>query len=866
MRRFVTLFILTFTLLGVAMAQQMSDDQVIQYLKDAQSQGKSQMQMTTELYRKGVTKEQIERIKAQVEARRKVAPTGTKQGMGSSQQRMRTSVTNNGLNPNDPNDRRQSNSRQPGSRLSARRQNARRPNRPFDSKQTKSDARNLTTWELLPEDEQDILMSDSSEYDFDAEHPDAPAIKKENERTIFGREVFTNPSLSFEPNSNIATPVNYRLGPGDEVIIDIWGTSENTIRETISPEGSIIIANVGPVYLSGMTVSEAGKCVRRELSKFYTGLTEDSSRMKLSLGQIRTIKVNIMGEVTVPGTYTLSSFASVFHALYNAGGISPIGSMRKIRIVRNGNKIADVDIYDYIMRGKTGDDIRLMEDDVILVPPYESLVNITGKVRRPMFYEMKDGETVSDLLGYSGGFTGNAYKDNIRLIRLNGREKQIYNVDALNFATFKVVDEDSLSVEAVLDRFENMVEVRGAVYRDGFYQIGNEVNTVKQLVKKAEGLRGDAFLNRVQLQREHEDLTLEIIPVDLKAVLEGSAADMPLRKNDILYIPSIHDLEEQRFLVVHGEVSVPGTYIYARNMTIEDLILQAGGLLEAAATVRIDVARRIKDPKTTTSSNTVGTTYSFDFKDGYIVGGDSIFHLEPFDEVYIRKSPAYHVQQNVRVTGEVLFNGTYALSKKNERLTDLIYRAGGLTKDAYVEGARLIREMTEEEINRKEDVLRMTMASADSLSMKYMDLSTRYPVGINLEKALANPNSNFNLVLREGDLLIVPEFANTVKINGAVMYPNTVSFKEGESLKYYLDQAGGYTTLARKNRAYVVYMNGTVARLKRRNSGVIRPGCEIVIPSKDVRNKMSTAEVLGVGSSIASMAAVIATLINVLKK
>ena len=850
MRRFITLCILTFTLSGAVMAQQMSDEQVIQYLKDAQSQGKSQTQITTELFRRGVTKEQVERIKEKYEARPNVEAAGAKQRAGNSQQRTRNPATDNSMNPNDP-----------GNRNVNQRQMNNHPN----SRPARDDIRNLNSGELSSGGGQGVLMSDSDGYYFEKQYPEVPVIKK-NERKIFGREMFTNPSLSFEPNSNIATPVNYRLGPGDEVIIDIWGTSENTIRETISPEGSIVIANVGPVYLSGMTINEAARYVHRELSKFYAGLTENSSRMKLSLGQIRTIKVNIMGEVTVPGTYTLSSFSSVFHALYNAGGISPIGSMRNIRLIRNGNKIGDIDVYDYIMRGETNDDIRLMEDDVILVPPYTSLVNVTGKVRRPMFYEMKEEETISDLLNYSGGFTGDAYKDNIRLIRLSGREKQIYNVDQSDFAAFKVNDEDSLNVEAVLDRFENRVEVRGAVYREGLYQISDGVNTVKKLIEKAEGLRGDAFLNRVQLQREHDDLTLEIIPVDLKAVLNGGAADIPLQKNDILYFPGIHDLEEQRFLVIHGEVSVPGTYIYAKNMTIEDLIIQAGGLLEAAATIRIDVARRIKNPKTATSSNTVGKTYSFDFKDGYIIGGDGAFHLEPFDEVYVRKSPSYHVQHNVQVVGEVLFNGAYALSRKNERLADLIYKAGGLTEDAYVEGARLIRKMTDEEIRRKEDVLRITMASSDSLSVKVMDLSASYPVGINLEKALANPKSDFNLVLREGDLVIVPEFANTVKINGAVMYPNTISYKEGESLKYYLDQAGGYTTSARRNRAYVVYMNGTVARLKAGNSNVIRPGCEIIIPSKDVKNKMTTGEVIGIGSSVASMAAVVATLINVLKK
>ena len=815
MRRCITLLIFALTLSGVAMAQQLSDDQVIQYVKTAQSQGKSQTQMTTELLRKGVTREQIERIKTKYEAGQGEIDFNAQAGATDSQQRMRASAAGDNPTP------------------------------------TRTDRRHVLQNDPTASPEEDI--------------PNAATTDEKNERQVFGRDMFTNQNLSFEPNSNIATPPSYRLGPGDEVIIDIWGTSENTIRETISPDGSILITNVGPVYLSGMTVNEATKYVRRELSKIYAGLSEDSSQLKLTLGQIRTIRVNIMGEVAVPGTYTLSSFSSVFHALYSAGGISPIGGMRNIQVVRNGNKVADIDVYDYIMRGKTSDDIRLMEDDVILVPPYETLVNLTGKVRRPMFYEMKKGETISDLLKYAGGFMGNAYKDNVRIIRLSGREKQIYNVDELDYATFKLLDEDVLSVEAVLDRFENMVEIRGAVYREGLYQISGGVNTVKQLIKKAEGLRGDAFLNRVQLQREHEDLTLEIIPIDLKGMLNGTATDIPLQRNDILFIPSIHDLEEQRFLVIHGEVAVPGTYIYASNMTIEDLIIQAGGLLETASTVRIDVARRNKNPKSEESTNKVGTTYSFDFKDGYVVDGKGEFHLEPFDEVYIRKSPAYHKQQNVVIMGEVLFNGTYALSKKNERLTDLISRSGGLTNDAFINGARLIRKMSEEEIRRKEDALRMARASNDSVSIKNMDLATTYPVGIDLEKALVMPNSDFNLVLREGDVLIVPEFVNTVKINGAVMYPNTVSYKDDESFKYYLNQAGGYSTLAKKSKAYVVYMNGTVAQLKKRSSKAIQPGCEIIIPSKDPKNRMSTAEALGLGTSAASMAAVIASLINILK-
>lgn len=811
MYRFILSLILTLTLSAVAIAQQMSDDQVIQYLKQAQSTGKTQTQITTELLRKGVTMEQVERIKTRVES----GNHATGQDATTGQQRMRTG----------------------------------------SNRQLKQGT----------SDDENALLDTDSFYLADNSHESiAVPLPKEGGRKIFGREMFSNQYLSFEPNSNIATPLGYRLGPGDEVIIDIWGTSENTIREVISPEGSITVPNLGPLYLSGMTINEATNYTRRELSKIYAGLVEDSSQLQLTLGQIRTIKINIMGEVTVPGTYTLSSFSSVFHALYMAGGISPIGGMRNIQVIRQGKNVVQIDVYDYIMRGKTGDDIRLMEDDVILVHPYETLVNISGKVRRPMFYEMKPEETIADLLKYAGGFMGDAYKDAIRLIRLSGREKQIYNVDEMDYSAFKLMDEDVLDVEAVLDRYENMVEIRGAVYRTGLYQIGGGVNTVKALIEKAEGLRGEAFLERVRLQREHPDLRLEVIPLDLRSIMNGETADFPLQRNDILYIPSIYDLEEQQFLTIHGEVANPGTYIYALNMGIEDLILQAGGLLESASTVRIEIARRNKNPKSTESTNIIGTTFSFNFKDGYLIGGDH-FSLEPFDEVYIRKSPAYYTQQNVRIQGEVLFGGIYALSKKNERLSDLITKAGGLTPDAYVKGARLLRKMSAEEIRRKDDARRMAIASSDSASLKVMDMQTTYPVGINLEKALIKPTSDFNLVLREGDLLIVPEFVNTVKINGAVMYPNTISYKEGENMRYYLNQAGGYTNLARKSKAYVVYMNGTVTRLKKGNTKAIEPGCEIIIPGKDPKSRMSTAEVLGIGTSIASMAAVIAALINVLK-
>lgn len=811
MHRFITLFLLVFMFSGAVMAQNMSDDQVIQYVKEAQKQGKTEKQITTELMRQGVTKEQVERIK------KKHEDSDATKVKGKDQEAV---------------------SRQRG-----------------DKK--------------VDEEKYKLSSSNTLESDFDRRRGDTDQreVNVDQSQEIFGHNIFTNQNLTFEPNINIATPTNYRLGPGDEVIIDVWGASETTIRQTISPEGSIHVSSIGPVYLSGLTIKDATSYLQREFMKIYAGISGStpSSQVKLSLGQIRTIQVNIMGEVAVPGTYALSSFSSVFHALYRAGGVNKIGSLRTIKVVRSGKTIADLDVYDFIMKGKMTDDVRLQDGDVILVEPYDRLVKISGKVKRPMFYEMKKTESIATLLKYSGSFTGDAYKKAIRLIRKTGREHQVYNVDEMDYSVFRLEDGDELMVDAILDRFENRVEVRGAVYRPGMYQINGDVNTVKQLIKKAEGIRGDAFMNRVILDRENADLSHAIISVDLKGLLNGTTADIPLQKNDILYIPSVLDLKEEASLTIHGEVARPGTYAYAENMTIEDLVIQAGGLLESASMIKVDVARRLKNPKDNSLSNTIGENFSLELKDGFLVG-DAKLRLEPFDEVYIRRSPAYHKQLNVQVSGEVLFGGSFALSKKNERLSDLIAKAGGVTPDAYIKGARLIRKMTEEEYRRKQDALRLATKNAkDSISVDKLDLADTYSVGIDLQKALNKPKSSYDMVLREGDQLFVPEYISTVKINGAVMYPNTVLYKEGENMRYYINQAGGYEYRAKKSRAYVVYMNGTVSRLKTRNSQMIEPGCEIIIPSKSEKRKMSTGELIGIGTSTASLATMIATMVSLFK-
>ena len=577
--------------------------------------------------------------------------------------------------------------------------------------------------------------------------------------------------------------------------------------------------------------------------------------------------MNVMGEVLTPGTYALSSFSTVFHALYRAGGVNDIGSLRAIQLVRGGKPIATVDVYDFIMRGKTTDDIRLQEGDVVIVPPYEALVKIEGNVKRPMKYEMKNGENVKTLLKYAGGFSGDAYTRALRMIRQNGKEYQVYTIDDIDYSVFPVKDGDKVTAEAILNRFENKLEIKGAVYRPGIYQFGGSLNTVRQLVEKADGLMGDAFTARAVLYRERNNLTREVIPIDIKKVLDGTIPDIPLQKNDVLYIPSIHDLQDMGVITVFGEVARPGELPYADNTTLEDIIIQAGGLKESASTVRVDVSRRIKDSKSTDVSSTIGKMYSFSLKDGFVIDGEPGFVLQPYDQVYVRRSPGYQEQANVDITGEVLYDGTYSLTNKSERLSDLVKKAGGVTPFAYVKGAKLIRQANDEELKRMEDVFKMMrreMGQANMDSLK-LDLDSVYSVGIDLEMAMKNPGSSADVVLRAGDKLVVPELSNTVRINGAVMLPNTVAYRDNKSVKYYISQAGGFANNARKSRAFIIYMNGQVAKVKGSGRNMIEPGCEIVVPVKDRNGRMNFQTILGIASSLGSLGLTAASIANILK-
>ncbi len=704
--------------------------------------------------------------------------------------------------------------------------------------------------------------------------------RERKKKKVFGRDIFNNKELTFEPSMNIATPQNYVLGPGDAVFIEVYGASQKSIEATISPDGYIVIENFGPIQVSGLTVSQANNLIRSRLGSRF-----QSSKVTLSLGQTRTISVNVMGEVNAPGTYTLSAFANVFHALYMAGGTNELGTLRNIKIYRGNKLISVADIYDYILNGKMTGNVRLTDGDVLVVGAYDCLVNITGKVKRPMYYEMKKDESVSTLLKYAGGFAGDAYTKAVRVNRKTGRQYAVFNVEEFDMSSFNLADGDSVSVDSIIPRYENTVEVKGAVFRPGLYQLGENINSVRTLIQHAEGLTEYAFVNRAVIHRMKADRTLEAVSVDIKGIMSGNTADIPLKENDVLFIAEKPEIMTERTITIQGEVQYPGIYKYADNQTVEDFIIQAGGLKESASMIKVDVSRRVNNPKAFITDSIIAKNYSFALKDGLIIDGDPGFVLMPYDQVYVRKSPGYVEQQNVIVDGEVMFPGTYTIDKRNARLTDLLNIAGGVTDLAYVRGARLERKINDVERKRMEAAFKMQQeqlqqqilelaASTNSGNIQQASQETKnttlekfqipetYPVGIELDKAIANPESDANIVLRAGDKLVLPQYTATVKINGAVMYPNTVAFTKGKSARYYINAAGGFAQNARKSGAYIIYMNGVVARVSQ--GAKIEPGCEIVVPSK-LKRRMSVAETMSLGSGMASIAAMIATIANVAK-
>ena len=847
-----------------AQSSSMTDDQVMRYVVKEHDKGTSNAQIVTKLMQQGVDISQIRRVRNKYERQIKQGGiSGTSEEVpGKDVSRLRT---NNGKTRED-----YTIASKKAEKYSNYRVNA------------KEDANFAHTYDendkeyMQFQNEMDYIIPDSTMM-----LKRLLAEREKNRKKVFGRDIFNNKELSFEPNMNIATPQNYRLGPGDAVIIDIYGASQKTIQSTVSPDGEVTIEGYGPVNVSGLTVAQANARLRNTLGSRYR-----SSRIKLTVGQTKTIMVNVMGEVKAPGTYTLSAFATVFHALYMAGGTNDLGTLRNIKVYRNNRLVTVVDIYDYILNGKLTGNVRLADNDVIVVGPYDCLVTIAGKVKRPMIYEMKKNESVNSLLKYSGGFAGDAYKKSVRVNRKTGREYAVYNVEEFDFSSFRVDDGDSISVDSILPRYANTVEVKGAVFRPGMYNLGEQVNSVRTLLEHAEGMTEDAFTNRAVMHRMKKDRTLEVIAVDIAGIMDGKVADIPLKENDVLFIPTRQEKIVERTLTIRGEVQYPGVYQYADNETLEDFVLQAGGLTDKASTVNVMVSRRVMDAKALRPDSVIAKTYTLSLKDGFVIDGTPGFKLMPFDEVMIRQSPAYVEQQNVSITGEVMFAGLYTLDHRNARLSELFKKAGGATDQAYLKGARIIRTANEQEKQRMEAVLKMqreemqknllqlaassnnssalTQSSKDveRTNIEKFNVPSEYPVGIDLPEALANPGSDADIILREGDRLVIPQYNGTVKINGAVMFANTVAYEKGKKASYYIDQAGGFASDALKSKAYIIYMNGKVAKLS--HGAKVQPGCEIVVPAK-LKRKMSTAEMMSMGSSMSSIAAMIATIANMSK-
>ena len=675
-------------------------------------------------------------------------------------------------------------------------------------------------------------------------------------KRVFGRDVFRQANPSFQPNTNMPIPDSYVLGPGDEVVIDIYGASQNTLIHTISPEGTITVSGYGPIALSGLSVSGAQAKLRSTLGSRYK-----TSDLRVTVGSTRTIQVNIMGEVRAPGTYHLSAFANVFYALYRAGGTSELGTLRNIKVFRNGRLVAVVDLYEMILNGRLAGNIQLRDNDVIQVEPYQALVGITGNVKRPMFYEMRRKESVATLIKYAGGFTGDAHKKSVRLVRQAGERYSVYNVGEFDMPSFKLEDGDAITVDGMINRYENMVEIKGAVFRPGQFQLGN-VTTVRSLVEAAEGVTEDAFTGHAVLHRLKADRTLETVPIDLKGILNGTVADIPLKNEDVLFIPTQEDLRQERFFTITGEVMSPGTYEYAANTTIADLIVMAGGLTDQASLAKVDVSRRIRNPRATEKNSEIAKTFSFSLKDGLVIDGDRNFLLEPYDVVHVRRSPAYSAARNIVVDGEVNYEGSFTLENKKMRLSDAIKMAGGATDDAYLRGARLVRVMNDEERVRQQATLEairtILTERGDSISASKLQLGNTYVVGIELDKALQNPGGAYDILLREGDRIFVPEYNASVKISGDVFFPNTVSYIEGKNYKWYVDQAGGWGNRAKKSKTFIVYQNGTIGVAKK--GAKPEPGCEIIVPSKKRRNPINLAGIASAATSLSSLATLVVAL------
>ena len=828
---------------GVAYAQSgMSDTQIMEYIVQQNAKGTSRDKIVKQLIERGVTIEQIRKAKEKYEKQQKGTVPGARNISGAEADNFTRLRKNNG----DKRRNEQTTGRRP------QRSDRENPDDPTLSERDRTRLQQARTDAY--NDELDAFLPDSMGY-YTNDYEQFVEDEEEGKIKVFGRNIFNNKRLTFEPNMNIATPDDYRLGPGDEVYIDVWGASQQRFECTVSPEGVINIENFGPVQVSGLTVAQTNARLRSTLGARYAG-----SDVRLTVGQTRTITVDVMGEVKTPGTYTLSAFSTVFHALYMAGGTNDIGTLRNIKVFRNGRQITTCDIYDYILNGNMKGNVRLQPGDVVVVGSYECLVQVTGKVKRPMYYEMKSTESVGTLLRYAGGFTGDAYDQLVRLIRKSGGQLSVFSLDEFERGNFQLADGDSVAVDSTLQRYRNMVEVKGAVFRTGKYQMDGSITTVRQLIEAAGGLCEDAMKTRAVLHRLTDERRLQVVQVDLQGIMAHTAPDIALRNEDVLFIPSRSYLIGEQKLSIHGEVVYPGEYDFAENTTLEDFILQAGGLTDAASLVKVDVSRRIRNQLATESSDKIAESYTFKLKDGFVVDGTPGFVLQPYDEVYVRRSPGYVEQQNVEVKGEVAFEGRYALVTKGMRLSDLVKQCGGLTPQSYAPGAHLERKLSPEEQLKQQSMIKLATLG-DTTDVRRLELSDVRVVAINLEKAIANPGSNqWDLVLQEGDVLVVPQYSNTVTINGEVLYPNTVGYDKNKKLSDYINSAGGFTQKARTGKVFAVGMNGSVTKVRSKKD--ITPGCNIVVPAKMRRRGVSLAEMMSVFTMLATLGTVVATLVK----
>ena len=726
--------------------------------------------------------------------------------------------------------------------------------------------------------------------------------------SLFGSDLFfqKNRKLSFEPSLNQATPKNYILGPGDLIYVDIYGESEKYYEATVNPEGSILLDNIGLIAVSGKTIEAAEGIIKNRVANFYTGLSGANPQtfLQVTLGNVKTIKVHILNEVRLPGTFTLSAFSTVFNALYAAGGPSDKGTLRAIQLIRNNKKIAEIDVYDLLINGTANLDVQLQDQDVILVNPYLARVKVMGEVKRPLVFEVTPEDNLEDVLRFAGGFTDLAFKDRISISRITGNQRSISDVYSNQLGLFNLKGGDEISVYRIIDRYSNRIQIKGAVFRPGIFSL-TEGLTLTQLIKNADGLKGDAYTQRASILRTKGDLSSEVLEVNLQAVLEGRQADVVLQREDVIRISSIYDVQNERYIQILGEVKRPGTYPYAAGMTPEELILIAGGLQESANIKDIEIARRLEDSDSGTLSDIITTSINPDLS-----FNPTAISLAPFDQVIVRKRANFTMQRLVSVEGQVNSPGIFAIQTSVDRISDLIKRAGGVNQFAYTKGAtlirkteffnteseqvrrqknlealrvllkdnptkpeaqeelfiRLFRDLPQEKVaktdstanNAKRESLDQIAAETPGLAVKFKETEA---VAINLEKILANPGSEEDLVLEEGDILNVPKLLQTVRMRGDVVYPTTLRHEQGRGLQFYINGAGGFDRRANRKQTYVVYANGAVKRTKGlfgvRNYPVVEPGAEVIIPSKGPKLPLRLGDLVGVTTGLATLALVL---------